>query len=243
MSSASDLTHNRNLARLLLKELTSQLKQEDATYSNFAVKIVGGDKPTFFSLDVPEVLTEPLFWPIVFEKQHITASDITSPWGIKGPLLLSFESAFHEHYGPTTPWIEEKVRKVVDYVALLARAFLAHPDPNAAAEDFYRSNKLLFSSASSVLDHLDWNRVRGIYGKKEAARFSLQMQTRAEAFPRRNRGPMAAARRGNTTGRETGELTEDVADPSDVAFIGPTQQDEQDKNQKKKQHQRKRRRY
>ena len=183
---------DRNIARLLLKELTAQLKVEDKTYEAYAVKLVGGEKPPSWTLSCAEVLCEPLFWPIVFAGQHIGAADIESSWGIAGPLLLSFTAAFRAHYAPTNPWIEDKIQRVVEYVALLARAYLGFADIDAAPETFERTNRVLFKQSTEVIDHLDWNRVRSLYGRKEGTRFRLQIQTRSESFARRNRGALAA---------------------------------------------------
>jgi hypothetical protein len=174
---------DRNLARAFLKELTSQLKVEDATYEALAVRLVGGDKPLFFSLSAPEVRTEPLFWPLIFKKQGITEADIESAWGVRGPLLLSFSAAFEQQYGPViTPWIQTRIAKVVEYVALLARAYLSCADIDTAAEVFYLQHRMLFAQASDVLDHLDWNRVRQAYGKKDAHRFRLHRSLAVTPF-------------------------------------------------------------
>jgi len=48
---------NRNLAKLLLKELTEQLKEEEQSYEAFALRLVGGDKSPYFSLSCKEVLS------------------------------------------------------------------------------------------------------------------------------------------------------------------------------------------
>ena len=144
------------LARVLLKELTTQLKVEEKSYEAF-------------SLSASEVLCEPLFWPIIFEGQHIVQQVIESSWGVQGPLLLSFAAALRQQYGPPNEWIEAKILAILRYVSMLARAYLAAGDVNAAPEEFYRRNKILFETATDRIDHLDWNRVRALYGRKEAS--------------------------------------------------------------------------
>ena len=189
------MSEQPRLARLLLKELATQLKAEDQGYLPFVVRLVGGDKPPLMTLSTPEVLLEPLFWPAVFAAQNLTPQDIESSWGVQGPMLLSLASALRNHYSPTNEWIEGKIGVVVRYAAMIARAYIAHGDVNVAPEEFVRQQRLLFDTASDVIDHLDWNRVRSTYGQKEATRFRLQCRTRIDSFARRNRGALASARR------------------------------------------------
>jgi hypothetical protein len=191
------LKKDKALVKLLIKELSSQLNAEDKGYEAFAVRLVGGEKPSRFSLDVPEVLLEPIFLPVIFIRHHLTPLDVESDWGVQGPMLLSLRDALRHHYAPANDWVEEKISALVRYATLLARAYLLDTATlDAAPEAWYHTNKVLMDEMTKILDHMDWNRVRQTYGKKEGHRFALQIKTRSESFPRRNRGAMAGARRG-----------------------------------------------
>lgn len=200
---------DKALVRLLIKDLSSQLREEEKGYEAFAVRLVGGEKPTRFSLDVPEVLLEPIYLPVIFIRQNLTPQDIESDWGVQGPMLLSLRDALRHHYAPANDWVEEKIAAIVRYAAILARAYLLEAGTiDATPEAWYRTNKLLMEEMTKILDHMDWNRVRQTYGRKEGSRFALQVLTRSETFPRRNRGAMAGARRSGG-GANVPDLTED----------------------------------
>jgi len=47
------------LARALVKELAKGMLQEDLSLAGRVQKMIGGDPPFAFTLDVPEVLLEP----------------------------------------------------------------------------------------------------------------------------------------------------------------------------------------
>ncbi len=81
-----------------MKELAKSFAEEDATVEGQILKLIGGEAPISYTLDVAEVLLEPLFWLVIFKRRQVTMLDIKDDLGIVGRVPTAFSEAMKRHF-------------------------------------------------------------------------------------------------------------------------------------------------
>lgn len=189
---------NAKLARALVKELAKSMLEEDRTLAGQVQKMLGGEPPVVYTIDLVDVLLEPLHWLVVFQARHLTMLDLRDDLGIRGRVPVAFQEALRAHFRATcmsslTPWQEEKIARIVEGVISLGIAYIRYPTPVVdSLHAFLIENKMVIEAVRDTITHLEWDRVKKMHGKAAATKFLSKSKMRASSFSRHNRSFVTA---------------------------------------------------
>lgn len=152
------------------------------------------------SLEEPEVLLEPFFWPLYFISTDLEMNQIDRVGGLDGEVAEIFLRLCENHYGAAhklvlNDWQKGKLLDLQRDFKAVARAAVRFPLSaiNGAPKIFLREITYLLSSAREALKELDRDLIKKVHGHKAAGKFSAAMKLDPAVFSKRARSALREA--------------------------------------------------